>query len=217
MSTGNFIQVLAEEIRKMAEEEARRVIENAKREVEKIIEDARRQAEEMRERKMTQVIKEMRQKLLKEYAQVKIELKKEYLLKKKEIFDNILRELRERLQKRSVEGDEMYIRGLKNLIEEALLNMDSDDVVLYVLPKDQEIVKEVLPEITKKVERKRGKKMKIRIARLNGDYIGGVIVQSVNGREYYNNTLDSRIKVIEEDLFRIIMEIIQKGREKVRK
>ena len=210
MSVKDVVKVLSEEIRKAAEEEARKVIENAKREVEIIIENAKRRAEELRRQKIAQVTKEIRQKLLKEYAQIKIELKKEYLLKKNEIFNNILRELRERLQKRSLERDEVYVKGLRNLIEEALLNVDSDDVVLYVLPKDQEIVREMLPNIIKEVEKKKRRKIRIKIADLKGNYIGGIIVQSVDGREYYNNTLDSRVRLIEEELFKIVISIVQK-------
>ncbi|RLF16935.1 MAG: hypothetical protein DRJ66_02120 [Thermoprotei archaeon] len=210
MKAKDVVQVLSEEIRKAAEEEAKKVIENARREVEVIIENAKRRAEELRRQKIAQVTKEIRQKLLKEYAQIKIELKKEYLLKKNEIFNNILRELRERIQKRSLERDEVYIKGLRNLIEEALLNVDSDDVILYILPKDQEIVREILPNVIEKVRKRKGRDMKIKIANLSGNYIGGVIVQSVDGREYYNNTLDSRMKLIEEDLFKIVMSVIQK-------
>ena len=210
MSVEDVVKVLSEEIRKAAEEEARKVIENAKREVEIIIESAKRRAEELRRQKIAQVTKEIRQKLLKEYAQIKIELKKEYLLKKNEIFNNILRELREKLQKRSLERDEVYVKGLRNLIEEALLNVDSDDVVLYVLPKDQEIVREMLPNIIKEVEKKKRRKIRIKIADLKGNYIGGIIVQSVDGREYYNNTLDSRVRLIEEELFKIVISIVQK-------
>jgi len=210
MSVEDVVKVLSEEIRKAAEEEARKVIENAKREVEIIIENAKRRAEELRRQKIAQVTKEIRQKLLKEYAQIKIELKKEYLLKKNEIFNNILRELREKLQKRSLERDEVYVKGLRNLIEEALLNVDSDDVVLYVLPKDQEIVREMLPNIIKEVEKKKRRKIRIKIADLKGNYIGGIIVQSVDGREYYNNTLDSRVRLIEEELFKIVISIVQK-------
>ncbi|MCD6096276.1 MAG: hypothetical protein J7J99_06930 [Thermoprotei archaeon] len=210
MSVKDVVKVLSEEIRKAAEEEARKVIENAKREVEIIIENAKRRAEELRRQKIAQVTKEIRQKLLKEYAQIKIELKKEYLLKKNEIFNNILRELREKLQKRSLERDEVYVKGLRNLIEEALLNVDSDDVVLYVLPKDQEIVREMLPNIIKEVEKKKRRKIRIKIADLKGNYIGGIIVQSVDGREYYNNTLDSRVRLIEEELFKIVISIVQK-------
>jgi len=210
MSVEDVVKVLSEEIRKAAEEEARKVIENAKREVEIIIENAKRRAEELRRQKIAQVTKEIRQKLLKEYAQIKIELKKEYLLKKNEIFNNILRELREKLQKRSLERDEVYVKGLRNLIEEALLNVDSDDVVLYILPKDQEIVREMLPNIIKEVEKKKRRKIRIKIADLKGNYIGGIIVQSVDGREYYNNTLDSRVRLIEEELFKIVISIVQK-------
>ena len=210
MSVKDVVKVLSEEIRKAAEEEARKVIENAKREVEIIIENAKRRAEELRRQKIAQVTKEIRQKLLKEYAQIKIELKKEYLLKKNEIFNNVLRELREKLQKRSLERDEVYVKGLRNLIEEALLNVDSDDVVLYVLPKDQEIVREMLPNIIKEVEKKKRRKIRIKIADLKGNYIGGIIVQSVDGREYYNNTLDSRVRLIEEELFKIVISIVQK-------
>ena len=83
-------------------------------------------------------------------------------------------------------------------------------MVLYVLPKDQEIVREMLPNIIKEVEKKKRRKIRIKIADLKGNYIGGIIVQSVDGREYYNNTLDSRVRLIEEELFKIVISIVQK-------
>jgi len=210
MEQEEIVQVLSKEIKRAAEEEARKIIERAKKEAELLIESAKRRAEEIRRERMAQLIKDVRHRLLRELAQTKLEVRRQYILEREAIFEDILNALRKRLQEHVMNRSKKYVLGLRSLIIEALSNISSDDVILYVLPRDIELVKEILPEVLNEIMRNR-REIKVRIERLEGNYMGGVIVVSNDGREYYNNTIDARIRMIKEEyLPRILREILVK-------
>lgn len=102
--------------------------------------------------------------------------------------------------KEIVEGDEgVYLKALKRLSVEAILNVDSDEVVVYLCnERDKRLFNRIVNEVVEEVKAK-GKNVRVRVADEVLNCMGGVLVVSADGKEYFNNTIEARITRAREE------------------
>jgi len=199
-SDAGLILALADELWEKAREEAKKIIEDAKLKASQIIREAEKKAEALKSEKMENLRTKIRKKLYREYAVMKLELRRQFTVEKSKIIQSVLNDAIEKVYAIVEKRDFLYVEALKKLSVEAVLKLYSEDVILYCCSeRDKEILQKIINDVIDEVSRK-GKKVKVRVAEELLKCKGGVLAVSTDGREYYNNTLEARIKRVEEEV-----------------
>ncbi|XP_014251581.1 V-type proton ATPase subunit E isoform X1 [Cimex lectularius] len=113
---------------------------------------------------------------------------------------NVLDEARKRLIK-SVSNTGDYQVLLQKLILQGLFQLLENEVTLKVREVDQDIVKQVLPNVVEEYEKKTGVTIKLKVDSdtfLPAESSGGVELNVCNGRIKISNTLESRLDLISQ-------------------
>jgi len=196
---------LVEELWEKARLEADRIREEAREKARKIVEDAKKRAEALKTEKLEELRLRVRRGLYREYALKKLELRKRFTLRKSQVVKELLDAAVERALEMVERSDPRYLESLKRLTVEAVLQVGSDDVVVYCCnSRDREYLEGVLNDLIKDIEA-RGRRVRIKIASEPIRCRGGVLVVSADGRVFYNNTLEARIKRVEEEFLPVLI------------
>ncbi len=199
-SDAGLILALADELWEKAREEAKKIIEDAKLRASQIIREAEKKAEALKSEKMEKLRTRIRKKLYKEYAVMKLEIRRQFTVEKSKIIQSVLNDAIERAYAVVEKGGPLYVEALKKLSVEAILKLYSEDIILYCCnERDKQILQKLIDDIVDEVSKK-GKKVKVRVAEELFRCKGGVLAMSADSREYYNNTLEARIKRVEEEV-----------------
>ncbi|KAI5950870.1 VMA4 [Candida jiufengensis] len=114
-----------------------------------------------------------------------------------QIFEDAEKELRT-----ITENKEKYKPVLVGLIEEGILTLLEPVVSLRVRKEDVEIAKEAAKEASKNYEEKSGEHVDITVDEkdfLNKDLAGGVVIVNGTGKIEVDNTLEERLKILQEE------------------
>nr|ODN85207.1 V-type H+-transporting ATPase subunit E [Cryptococcus depauperatus CBS 7841] len=104
-------------------------------------------------------------------------------------------------QTKTLSSGEKYREAVENLILEVLLKLLSSDVTLSHRPKDTELVKEASAAAQKRYKELSGRESTVSFeSSLPDDGAGGVIGSSLAGRIKVDNTLEERLKILEEKM-----------------
>jgi len=168
----NKVRVEAQDIIKEAEERAREEIERAKKQRELKLQEQKRkmleEAEEEASRVVSQAIIKARQKL----ASVK-----------NDVLNEVIDSVRSTLSKSSSEKE-----ALLNLIKEAVDGLGTDKARIYVAAKNVNLVRKFLEG---------DKKLAGRIIEVKeGDFLGGVIAESIDGKFRIDNAYETRLEML---------------------
>ncbi len=188
------LRVLVEEIRRAAESEASRIVEEAVRKAGSIIEEAKREAESLRARRLEEVRRRVRAEASRKIAAAKMRLRSEYLSAREEVIRSLLDAAIERALRHMSEGSDLYRRGLVNLVVEAATSIDSSRLVVLCNERDRPLLAELAPKIAAEIRARTGRDVSVRVADETIRCMGGVIVCDESGRVYYNNTVEARIE-----------------------
>ncbi|MCD6443751.1 V-type ATP synthase subunit E [Candidatus Bathyarchaeota archaeon] len=195
------VSTLISEVERQAMEEAEKIIAKAREEAEKIIEDAKKKAEEIRNKQKQAVMRELEQKKTVSLATIRLEGKRKVLEVKYKYLRLALDKAEEILKEKAETGDEDYLKALERLLVEALSQVDGE-AVIFVNERDRRRVEGIL------------EKLGVRRATLSDrhvDITGGVIVQSRNGKQIFNNSLDARLNKIKDEIGGELIEILFGG------
>ncbi len=201
VSTG--IDRVVAAILEKARREAKEIIKRAEEEAKRIIEDAERIRSEM--------IKEERERLLKEYraeANRKIaEARRESYLRvtseKNRLINELMREVENYLRERRGFS---IVNSLKNLIVESIREIGvGTGVRVYVSRRDLEIIEQLRnnPEV--------GKSIAEVVPR--DDIMGGVVIETLDGKVKIVNTYDARLQQVRSKLLPHIAKLLFSGIE----
>lgn len=200
-----LIEVLIKEIRESARREAEQIIEEARRKAKSIIEEAEIQAKKMREEKLLQARRNIRLKLLREIAPRRERVKQHYLKRKYELIKGLM-DKATRIALSHVESqDKYYVRSLEKLLLEAIRQLGSNDLIVYCRSVDSELVRKAILKVCRNTQRK---SVNMELAKDGINCLGGIIVRSRDGREYFNNTIESRISRAEKEYLPLILREI---------
>jgi len=201
LESRELLNVIIEEVKKAAEEECRRILEEAKREAAKIVEEAKQEAERRRRELEERVRREARLKARRRLALKRLEIRRNFLAAREGIVREILEEARRRILEVAEGGGEEYRRALKSLIKEAVSNISSRKVVIRCNVRDYKLITGMLQELEEEVRRELNREVELRVdGSLFLNCAGGVLVSDEEGREYFNNTLEARLERAKEEL-----------------
>jgi V/A-type H+-transporting ATPase subunit E len=172
----------AEEILKEAEETASEILseaeEKAKTIENEILQRGKREAEQEKQRII---------------ANAKLRARKILLDTKEELIDSVFSKVREELS--DLDKSKEYPEILSNLIVEAATSIGGNEIILYCRKEDSKILTQ---EFLKKLSKKLNCKLTLASESINAT--GGVIARSVDGKIEVDNTLETRMERLKEDL-----------------
>lgn len=112
--------------------------------------------------------------------------------------ENLFEAAREKLVGLS-KDEKKYAPLLKDLITQGLLRLMEKKVTVTCRDKDESLVKKAADEAKKQYKEKSGRDVEIEVVKgLNKDSNGGVLLAGHGGRIKVDNTLDERMKLLEE-------------------
>lgn len=175
-----------------ARQQAKSIVNDAKDSLEKLLEQKKRETEE-RARKICQEIlrsteDEVENTIHRESVDAIIKTRWILLSEKRKIIDDVFKRAEQRLQ--AFTKEEAYQDMLERLIEEAALAAGGGKLEILLNKADSQ-TKLPTKEIAKGVSSKLGVEIVLGISEKTIDALGGVIVQSADGRTKIDNTLGS--------------------------
>ncbi len=173
----------AEEILRKAREEAERIIAEAKEEYYRRLRNARRKA-----------LHEFTEKKNAEYVSKLVEFNIELLKLKNRILNEILAEVRRELTELPVSKRK---ESLKTLLKESIESgVFTGNVIVKVVPKDSDVIKEVVQEHFKDVV--------TAVELCDPRRLGGVLVESLDREHAIDNTYTTRLEKAMPEIMNIL-------------
>lgn len=164
--------------------EAEAILEKARKDAEKIINKAKMKRKTMYEREAAKIIEAAKRKARAILVQAILKTRRKIAETKHEIVNNIVNEAKEALKKRSFNIE----KSLKNLLLEAMFNMPSGKVVIYINPKDRKVIEKIISE--------EGLRNRVEKIFETNNISGGVIVESIDGKFKIDNSYDTRLDMV---------------------
>jgi len=203
---------LSEEILSDARRKAERAIKRAEREVAKILARGEEEAKNLTEKILQAAREEAERRRKALLAGVEIEkMRLELDAKDKEIA-SILEKARERMKRK----DSYDCRkALLALASYAAVALESDTVRLEFSESDRSVVDEkLLADITKEIEKKAGRNVKVSLGDFKRGISAGVVASSGDRRRLYDNSLEGRYERLKRHLRQMVAKAIFGEEEK---
>ncbi len=198
------LEELEKKIIEEAEREAKEIIEEAEEEAEKILDKAKREAEEKRREILEQARREAETRKRREIAQAKLEVRQLRLKVKEECIEEAMERAKEEIRKMAEDGSRRYLEFLERAAIEAARALSSDKVILRVNERDQKAMEELIPDVRVEVDKEIELGDPV-------DILGGVIAESEDGSEVFDNSVEARLKRMRSELVRRISETLFGG------
>jgi len=183
------LEAVIEEIQKIGEEEIRKIKEEAKNEAEKIISDAKAEAEEILRKAKEEAEKEAERYKKQEISSVNLEMKRLLLNKKKEILEEVIKIVEDRIRKMDPDTK-------RKLLENLIKSNADGEMVVYSNKDDEPLVREIISGMS---NLKYGG---------NIDCLGGVILESIDGEVRINLTFDELLKQLYDQKMSEVSKIL---------
>jgi len=200
-----ILSVLISEIEKFAKEEVERILNEAKLQAEKIIVKAEFKAKQLRKERIDQLRKKAKLKLRRDFSLKKLELRQKYIFEKERYLDQLFNNAMNEIMKCVKRQNSIYKEGLKNLIIEALSNISKDEVIILCNERDKELVESLLNQVLDHFRKHSQREIKVLRVIPELDCLGGVVVHSSDEKEYYNNTIEARIRLLKSEILPYIL------------
>ncbi|GAA5986020.1 hypothetical protein JCM11641_004903 [Rhodosporidiobolus odoratus] len=128
------------------------------------------------------------------------------LEKREELLEKVFEEAREKLSE--VTGDEgKYAELLKGLVLQALYTLMEKDIKVSGRPKDKAVLEKAAKQAAEEFEKEAGYKISLEVDDELGDKSsGGILLRGYGSRITVNNTLDERLRLLEERMLPEIRE-----------
>jgi vacuolar-type H+-ATPase subunit E/Vma4 len=187
-------------IKKETESEIQEILQKAEDEAKAIIEEARKRATTIRKEQEQKRIQENLSKERSELSILRISQKAKTSQIKAELLDRTFEEAQKRINQLTRDtGSPTYKELLTKLVVEGVSKMKSSKFVIQSNQATGDLLKKNLKEISKSTSEIKGEEVELRILP-NPATPPGVIIQSTDEIEYYNNTLESRLTGARERL-----------------
>jgi V/A-type H+-transporting ATPase subunit E len=172
---------LIESVEKCADDKMRGVTEKATRDAVKIISEATKKDEVIKKRHMDTVKKIVDSERRKSLGKIREKNRMQLIQAKEEVFVQAFSEAWNTLS--SVRGQAGYENFFRNLLNEAVHELEGEEIQLHIDTRDEALTKKLLPELG-----------------LNGDIVtdiscaGGLNASTKDGRFVIFNTVESRFE-----------------------
>jgi vacuolar-type H+-ATPase subunit E/Vma4 len=175
---------IREAILDKAKGEASKIIKDAEAKAREMISDAEGQKDRKFEEEKKKVITEANREASKTLAQASLKARQNILANKDTVINEVIAKVKEELAK-EVKDKTLFER----IIKEALDALESEEKMrLLVSSKDVGIVREVVGEngaLKEKIEEVK-----------EADYLGGVVVETIDGMVSIDNSFDMRLEML---------------------
>ena len=206
MSITNFVTHIEketkseiEEIQRKSENEANQIVEESKKKAQAIIEE---QKHKMAQEKLTRERSELAILRMKQNTEL-VKTKSEWLDR---AFDEAQKKLFELLKDTN---SPTYKKFLNDIVVEGIVSMKGSKFIIQSNQKTNDLLKKNSTTITKSASKAKGENIDLKFEQ-NPDIRIGVIIQSDDKRQYYNNTLEARLTASREsyggDVYTLLFE-----------
>jgi vacuolar-type H+-ATPase subunit E/Vma4 len=202
------LQALEAEIERKAEEEASSIRETAKAEAERILAEAGAKAANRRDIRMKALQRELDTQEKAELAIARMSGKGNLLLMKSKWTNRVIEEAEKRSAKMAENGGREYHELLSNLIIDAIAKMNGSKFIVETTPRDKGAVSNLLGAITERTSKIKHDKVTLQLGTLQTRTLGGAVVSTENGVQYFNNTLEARLSAASKKLEGAIRQIL---------
>ena len=183
-------------IHHFTKEKIETILQDAETQREKILSKARTQAEEKVKKTLKQAKIKFDTELLRYGANMTLKEKQRVLHKKEIMIKEVLDAAFEQIRKKT--SLKQYKKILTRLAVDGILTLDAEEAVLVFSKGQQSIV--TSNELTKLVKAKTKGNVKITISKETIDATGGVMIKSVDGKRWVNNTFENRFERLEREI-----------------
>lgn len=189
-------KLIIEEINREAEQKIKYLLDEAREQAEKIRQEAEERGKVRAEwilRKAETQAEIEKQRIV---ASARLEARKKKLETQEKLINEVFQGLKDRLASLP---DEEYLETVKALLLESLKELDVDSVVLRSNERTLGLIKENSRSIKAYITKNLGRKVEIEL----GEPIqtmGGILVESADGRVRVDNTFEARIERLESEL-----------------
>lgn len=197
------VEKIIHRIEEDTEAKAKALTREAEGKARAIISEAEGKAAETRSGILGRGEREAEQERQRILANAKLRERKAKLDAKEEVIKEAFSLAEEKL-KEATSGKE-YQAVLKNLLQEAVASLGSGTLVVMGRKEDAKHLKEVLPAVAKES----GANLKLSNETINA--AGGVIVKTEDGRVEVNNTFETRLARLRDDLRPAVSKILFEG------
>ena len=199
-------KVLSEEILADARRRAERTVKRAEREGKKLVDRVVKQAEAVRRRVLERGKERIERERQVSDSGLALEERMCRLKALGELLDEVFAEAMTRLLERR---NRKYKALVTELAVEAVLAMTGDAFVLHLGKKDLASIKRGLRgEVTAAVREMSGRTVQVTIANAAAPIDAGVVVESADGRQRFDNSFAGRLERMKDDLRFEVAEVI---------
>jgi len=197
------VNEICEQIREDGKREVDSILDKAGRTADGIMEKARTEGEKAAQEIMKDAEAKAQAIKKKILSSVALEAKREKLRLREELFEEVISLVKEKLAR--LRESKRYPEVLARLALEAIEALGRNEVTVYADRRDIELVRdEVVPAIIGKVKEKGIAVDSITVSELERQVLGGLMVGATGGNVIYDNTFESRIYRMENDIRTIV-------------
>jgi len=204
----SLVEVIVQEIRRAAQEEAQKILKEAEEAARRMLEEAKERASRIATEKRQRLFEEARKKVLSELAPRKLELRRKYVLERYMLVagevDRLLSEVLSEVRR----DPEKYRVYLATALKAAVSSLNSSSLVVHPCRGERGLVEEVIRDF----EKSAGGNLELSVGE-EIDCSGGVIVRSADGRVYFNATLEAKAKEVKE---RVLPQVFERMTRRAR-
>jgi len=189
------IEALVEEIRRRAEAEASKIIEDAKKRAEEIVREAEREVERLVEHEARPRAMVLRRRIL---GSAELRGRAEVLKAKEEVIEKISDRARAKLEAIASGKDSSvdYKEVLYGLLKEAVERLGEPRAIVCANERDRKYLEDSLSDLESRLREDLGRDVELILGDRVLDCIGGVVVESPDRSKVYYNTLDGRLEEV---------------------
>jgi|Deesub1362A_J573_1020465.scaffolds.fasta_scaffold00005_5 V/A-type H+-transporting ATPase subunit E len=198
------VQNIIKKIEGDSKAEVENILKEAKKQASEIVEEAEEKAKTIEEEILRRGERDAEQEKLRIVANAKLKSRKMILDGKEEVISEAFSKAREILQ--DIGASDKYYDVLRDLIKEAAVSVGDKEIILLARKEDHKI-------LTKNFLKKLSKELDCQLA-LDSTPIktmGGVVCRSKDGRIEVDNTLETRLERMKEDLRPKVAKILFGG------
>lgn len=193
MSKEQFNPEITKKIEENTDKLIQKILAEQKEEINKIDKETDEKIKRIQENVVKEAEKEAEVEFLKEKAKQDLDLRLKITKFRDEVVDGFVQKANEKIA--SLVKTKEYEKSLMKLISEAIVTLKQSEVNIYFRKEDKNIFsKQFLDSISTKVKKEHKLDVKLNFAERHIKSIGGVIVETGDGKISINNTYEQRIE-----------------------
>ena len=208
MSEEQFNPEITKKIEENTEILIQKILAEQKEEIDKINKETNEKIKSIDENIVKEAENEAEAEFLKEKAKQDLDLRLKITKFKDEIVDEFVQKANNKIE--SLVATKEYEKSLRNLISEAIFTLKQQEINVYCRKEDKSILsKQFLDSILAELKKEQKLDVKINVLDKHITNMGGVILETSDGKISINNTYEKRIERSLEELKRGLSLMLQ--------